>query len=630
MLRLSLGSFFRPQICRGLHLFGASRTLDMIKLFRGAATKIAGAVFALLMLVFMLTSVDWGALGTSTSVGSVNGKSIDARSYQREVQQAVDLHQRQAQEGVGLDDQKAIQNQVWDQFVSDRLLQDEYRRRGIQVTQDEVFDAIRTQPLPEFYRLPEFQTDSQFDLGKYQKWLGSSVAQQFVPAMEAQYHDELMRTKLFRAITADVFLSDAALWQRYKDQHESVKIDLAAVVPATAVPDSAVQVTPQEVEAYYAAHKKEMEQPRTVFTSYIAISRLTNATDTAAARTRAEQVKKDLDGGAPFAEVAKRESADTASANKGGELGEWTKGAFDPAFDSAAFSLPINKVSDPVLTRFGYHIIQVESRSGNKAKARHILIPIEISGAHRERLDAQADTLDRLAADKQDPAALDTVARALGTKIGKAQPLHEGDKMRLGILTIPDAGSWAQSAKVGQVSQVIETPFAMYLFRVDSVRPAGIPALAQIRDEVTAAARNQKKLGAARKAAEQLVQQANQGGSLAKAAEAMKLPHEVIGPFARLGAPLTSPQVVGAAFGVEKGKRSGVIETKQGLYVLEVLDHTPADSAAFTKDLEQFRQQAQLAARQMRVQTYLAGLRSKADIVDRRAKVMQQAQAQGS
>src|SRR4051812_17408475 len=112
-----------PGSAGGLHLFGGSRTLDMIKLFRGMATKIAGGVFALLMLIFMLTSVDWGALGTSTSVGSVNGKSVDARTYQREVQQAVDLHQRQAQEGVGLDDQKAIQNQVWDQFVTDKLLQ---------------------------------------------------------------------------------------------------------------------------------------------------------------------------------------------------------------------------------------------------------------------------------------------------------------------------------------------------------------------------------------------------------------------------------------------------------------------------------------------------------------------------
>jgi peptidyl-prolyl cis-trans isomerase D len=597
----------------------------MIKLFRsGIAIKAAGVVFALLMLIFVLTSVDWSKLGTTTTVGSVNGQSIDARLYQQEVQQAIANRQRQAQEGLGLDDEKAIQNEVWDQFVNTRLLETEYQRRGIQVTNDEVFEAIRSQPLPEFYRLPEFQTDSQFDLAKYQKWLTSSVAQQFVPSMEAQYRDQLERGKLFRAVTADVFLSDAALWQRYQDQHETVKIDLAAVVPATAVPDSAVQVTPEEVQAYYGSHRKDFERPRTIFTSYIAIPRLPDVSDTAAARARAEQVKKELDGGAPFAEVAKRESSDSVSAAKGGELGEWTKGAFDPAFDSVAFSLPINKISDPVLTRFGFHVIQVESRTGNKAKARHVLIPVEITGQHRERLDAQADTLDRLAADKLDPAALDTVARILNTKIGKSQPLFEGDKMRIGVLTLPDAGSWAQGAKVGQISSVIETPFAMYLFRVDSTRPAGIAPLAQIRDEVTTAARNQKKLGAGRKLAEQLVQQANQAGSLGKAAEALKLPHEVMGPFARLGAPIRSPAVVGAAFGIDQGKRSGVIETKDGLYVIEVLEHTKADSAAFNKDLEQFRQQAQIAARQERVQVYLAGLRQKADIKDQRSKVLQQ------
>ena len=53
----------------------------MITFVRGIAGKVAGLVFALLMLVFMLTSVDWGNLTTSTVVGSVNGESIDARVY---------------------------------------------------------------------------------------------------------------------------------------------------------------------------------------------------------------------------------------------------------------------------------------------------------------------------------------------------------------------------------------------------------------------------------------------------------------------------------------------------------------------------------------------------------------------
>jgi peptidyl-prolyl cis-trans isomerase D len=597
----------------------------MIKWFRsGIAVKAAGVVFAVLMVIFMLTSVDWGKLAAGTTVGSVNGRGIDAQTFQREVQQAVDQRQRQNQESLGLDDYESVRDDVWNQFITDALLRSEYKRRGIRVTDDEVFDALRSQPLPEFLRQPEFQTDSQFDIAKYQKWLGSSVAQPYIPSLEAEYRDQLERNKLFRAVTADVFLSDAALWERYRDQHETVKVDLAAIVPSQAVADSAVQVSPQEIEQYYAAHRKELERPRTLYTSFVAIPRLPDASDTAAARGRAEEVRKELQGGAPFAEVAKRESADSVSANKGGELGEWTRGAFDPKFDSAAFSLPINAISEPVLTQFGFHIIQIESRKGNKAKGRHVLIPIEISGAHRDRLDAQADTLDKLASDRVDAAALDTAARALHLKIQQAKPLFDGDKMQIGVLTLPDAGVWAKRAKVGQISPIIETPYAMYLFRLDSIRPAGVPPLADIRDEVASILREQKKHGAARKLAQQLVDQAAQAGSLGKAAEALKLPHEVIGPFSRLNPPIHDPVVVGAAFGIEPGKRSGVIDTKTGLYIVEVLERTRADSAAFAKDLAQFRQQAQVQARQERVQVYLAGLRSKAKIVDKRATVLQQ------
>ena len=89
----------------------------------------------------------------------------------------------------------------------------------------------------------------------------------------------------------------------------------------------------------------------------------------------------EIAGGAPFAEVAQRESSDSVSAKNGGDLGEWKKGDMDAAFDAAAFSLPLNALSQPVLSQFGYHIIQVSSRSGDKVKGRHVLIPVEIAGA---------------------------------------------------------------------------------------------------------------------------------------------------------------------------------------------------------------------------------------------------------
>jgi peptidyl-prolyl cis-trans isomerase D len=595
----------------------------MIKWFRsGIAVKAAGVVFAILMLVFVLTFVDWGHLGSSTSVGKVNGQSIDARMYQRQVQQAYEVRQRQSPQSHGLEADEAIRNQVWDEIINDRLLQAEYRRRHIRVSDDEVIEAIRTQPLPDFYRAPQFQTDSQFDLGKYQRWLGTQEARPLLPALEAQYREDLKRQKLLQSVISDVYPSDAALWERYRDEHETVKVDVAAIVPSRVVPDSAVSATAAEVEAYYQAHRQELERPQTIFTSYIAISRLPDASDSAAALARAEAVRKEIVGGAPFGEVAKRESADTVSAVKGGELGEWTRGAFEPAFDSVAFSLPLNAISQPVLTPFGYHLIQVTSRNGKKATGRHILIPIEVTGKHRDRLDAMADSLDRLAADRLDPAALDTVARALGLKVEPARPLPAGQRMQTGMLTVPDAGVWAVTAKPGQISPVFETPVALCLFRVDSIHPAGIPPLAQARDEVTQAVRNEKKKVQARQIGQELLKSLAGGGTLARAADAMKVPHEVFGPFTRITSPLRSTLVTGTAFGIDVGKHSGLVEAQGGYYVLQVLERTKADSAAFAKDLDKFRGQTLQEARQERVQTYLAGLRSTANIVDRRTQVL--------
>src|SRR5687768_4031003 len=281
----------------------------MMQAFRRSA-KVVAVVFALLMLVFVVTSVDWTTLSSNQTVGKVNGQSIDARTYQTIVQQSIDARQQESPGALGLEDYQQVRDQVWDQIVQNNVLNAEYRRRGINVTEDEIVQAIRNSPLPEFQRVPEFQTDSQFDLAKYQRWLTSSIAQQYLPSMEAQYREELQRAKLLRVVTADVYLSDAALWERYRDENEMVKIGLTAIVPRNVVADSAVKVTSAEVEAYYKANTDEFKRPRTGHLSYVALSRATTPADTAAIRALADSVRQEIAGGAPFAEVATRESAD--------------------------------------------------------------------------------------------------------------------------------------------------------------------------------------------------------------------------------------------------------------------------------------------------------------------------------
>ena len=591
-----------------------------------------------LMVVVALTFFAWlvvdlsgitGSTGllTKTSVGKVNGQSVDARTYQAVVQQSIDARQREAPAALGLEDYQQIRDQVWEQFVQNNVLQAEYKRRGIQVSEDEIVEAMRTSPPPEFQKIPEFQTDSQFDLSKYQRWLTSSVAQQYLPSLEAQYREQIQRSKLLRVVTADIYLSDAALWERYRDEHEQVKIGLTAIIARNVIPDSAAAVSDAEITAYYKAHLDDFKRPATSFMSFVALPRHTTAADTALARARADSVRAEITAGTPFAEVARRESSDSVSAAQGGDLGEWTRGAMDAAFDSAAFKLPLNTVSTPVLSQFGFHIIEMTSRKGDKARGRHILIPIEVAGAHRDVLDAQADSLEKLGADKADPAALDTVARALKLPVGRTGPVQEGTKVQLGTFVVPDAGVWASTAKVGTTSPVIETPIAFYIFRLDSAQAAGVPPLGQIRQTVAYQARNDKKVEAARKLAREYEKQIDAGADLGAVAASMKLPYKEFGPFSRINPPLTDGVVVGTAFGLDVGQHSGMLDTNEGIYFIKVLERTKADSAAFAKEIDTYRPQMIRLAQQDRVRSDLEALRQSAKVVDDRKKVLQQQQA---
>ena len=599
----------------------------MMQAFRNAAKPlmvvVAFTFFAWLVVDLSGITGSTGLL-TKTAVGKVNGRSIDARTYQSVVQQNIDARQRQAPGALGLEDYEQIKDEVWEQFVQNNVLDAEYQRRGITVTEDEIVEAMRTSPPPEFQKVPEFQTDSQFDLAKYQRWLTSSVAQQYLPSLEAQYREQIQRSKLLRVVTSDIYLSDAALWEQFRDEHEMVKIGLTAVIARNVVPDSAVKLSDAEIAAYYKAHLDDFDRPATVYLSFVALPRLTTSADTAAARARADSVRAEIVAGAPFAEVARRESADTASASHGGDLGEWTRGSMAAPFDSAAFAMPLNTVSQPVLSSFGYHLIEVSSRKGDKAKGRHILIPIEVAGAHRDRLDAQADSLEKLGAEKADPAALDTVGRALRLPIGKAGPVQEGTKVQLGNLVVPDAGVWAFTAKPGHTSQVIETSIAYYVFRLDSLQPAGVPPLGQVRQAVAFQARSDKKLALGRTIAKEYQKRIEAGGTLAAVADSMKLPFKEFGPFSRVNPPLTDPVVVGTAFGLDVGQRSGMLDTKDGIYFVQSLEHTKADSAKFVKELDTYRASMISAARQDRVRSYLEALRQSAKVVDDRKKVLQQ------
>ena len=75
-----------------------------------------------------------------------------------------------------------------------------------------------------------------------------------------------------------------------------------------------------------------------------------------------ENIKKEIEGGADFAEVAKKHS-ECPSGQKGGDLGEFSPGQMVKEFNDVVFNEEVNKVHGPVQTQFGYHLIEITNRS---------------------------------------------------------------------------------------------------------------------------------------------------------------------------------------------------------------------------------------------------------------------------
>ncbi len=601
----------------------------MIRAMRASAKWVMG-VLVIAFVGWMVFDVGMDVMGQGgyrmgDAIAKVNGRSIQLQTYFTALREAQERQRQQfGSAPLTQEDQQAIEDAVLETLIQDILLDQELLRRNIGVTEEEILTAARTSPPSEVLDMPIFQTEGQFDLQKYQRFLAAGTDPQFLQALEARYRQEIPRAKLYDQLVADVYLSDAKLWQGYKDQHDSVRIRLLALFPDRVIPDSEVIVADAEVEVYYERNRSEFERPAVAYLSYISVPRIANAADSAAALERARSIRREILEGADFAEVAERESADSASGARGGDLGEVSRGTFVPEFERAVLALRPGQISEPVLTPFGYHIIKLESLSGDRFRARHILIPIELVGEHLEEVDAMVDSLDRHAAEQIDPAALDSAAARLGLQIRVAPPLREGEGLTLALYVIPDVGIWAFEARPGDTSPVIEAQNALYVFRLDSLTPGGLPPLREIRDEVRRAVMSQKKREALRQLADRLALDLREGATIAEISQKVGVPINTVGPFTRANPPallLEEPKVIGASFGIPPGKVGGPISGENAIFFVEPIARTAADSAAWREQLPTQRERAIQIARESRVRTVLSSMRASADVLDRRKEL---------
>src|SRR5712671_7611159 len=273
-------------------------------------------------------------------------------------------------------------------MVDERAALAEAERLGIKVSDEEVRQRI--------FAMPAFQENGGF-IGetRYQQLLRMQRPPMIASEFEDNIRHGLAVEKLRGSLTDWLSVNDKDLEREYHRRNDKVKL---AVVSFTA--DSfrtQVNATDAEIASYFDAHKNDFKipekrkiryllidiealraktivpaadiereynnnseqytTPEQVRASHILLK--TEGKEDAAVKAKAEELLKQARAGADFADLAKKNSEDEASAKNGGDLDYFTRGKMVAEFDTVAFALQPGQLSDLVKSQFGYHIIKV-------------------------------------------------------------------------------------------------------------------------------------------------------------------------------------------------------------------------------------------------------------------------------
>lgn len=607
----------------------------MMKMIRSTAGKIIVPALMLFFLAWMVFQIGMDTLGSGSvggraNVGSVNGDPITAVAYNERYNA---LFQQAQQQGEVTDEMaRRFQDEAWEQLVQETLMRQELERRGIGVSDREIVWAARNLPHPAFAQQEIFLTNGRFDIDKYRQFLAGPTAPTEVYAqLEQYYRQQLPQEKLGRQLTAGRYLTDAELWRAFQDRSETATVDYVQLDLSKLVPQDPA-VSDAEVRRYYEENRDRFKRTEGARLKVAYVPLTITEADRQATIQAARALRAEIVAGADFAEMARVHSTDDSNKEQGGDLGTFGRGQMVPAFDSVAFSLPVGQVSEPVVTQFGVHLVKVDERTGDQVKARHILLGFEKNVADVERLEQQLDRIAQAGLARGLKAAAQGqpgVTFREGVEVSAANPMIPGVGPSIAAL------NWAQEESANRaagddpirVSEVLETPEALYVVEMENYHAAGETPLA----EATPAIRQQlvydKRREAGRAEAQKMVAEVRGGRTLEQVAQARGLTVQRAGPFTRVEANPVLGQAnaaVGAAFGTPIGQVGPPAVTPAGVFLIRPAARTAADRRQYETQKEGLRVEAMNQLRQDLLGQWMSNVRADAKIKDNRARLAAQ------
>lgn len=594
----------------------------MFDLFRSrdkAVRYVLGGMLMLVALSMVVTLIP--GFGSSTSsddtvVAEVGKKAITIRQVQNELQGMVRNRQ------VPAEMLQVYAPQFIDQMIMERAVSYQAARLGFTVTDAELASTIRT-ILPRFFNNGEL-----IDRNAYESFLAERGLS--IPEFEATMRDQILRSRLQNLAIEGVVVTPQEVQAEYQRTKKKAKVDYIVFKPEDL--KAAVKVSPEDLKTYYEANKNNYmdpekralalliaDQEKIAATINVPETQLRQAydarreqyrtpervkarhillqttgkspADVAKIKQKAEDLLKQVKSGGDFAELAKKNSDDTTSAVKGGELGWVVRGQTVKNFETSAFSLKPGSISDLITTEYGFHIIQVqEKQDAHTQSFDEVKDQLATELKKQVVFERMQQGADQARAALQKPGAnVDQIAAQHNLELVRIEKAASGQAYPQ-VGAVPDLDASLAGLKKGDVTPVVQAPGdKLVLAQVLDVFPAHVQPFTEVENAV----RDKVVSGKAQQLAGE---RANQAIARVKAGEDIHKVAKELGGTANTSSDfnindalegLGSASMFSDAFNKPVGTVLGPTPTaNQSTVIAKVISQTPADMGLIQVDRE--------------------------------------------
>jgi peptidyl-prolyl cis-trans isomerase D len=562
---------------------------------------------------------------SSDTVAKVEGREITSGEFRRTYQAQLQAYRSAYGNNMSeqLLKQLGVDQQILQQMVDERAALAEAERLGISVSDEEVRQRI--------FSMPAFQENGGFiGEARYRQLL----QMQRPPLTPSEFEDSVRHglavEKLRSSLTDWLSVPDTELEKEYRRRNDKVKL---AVVSFTADSfRSQVNASDAEVASYFDAHKNDfripekrkiryllvdidamrakvvvpagdidreynnnIEQyttPEQVRASHILLK--TEGKDDATVKAKAEELLKQARAGADFAELARKNSEDEASAKNGGDLDYFGKGRMVPEFDAAVFAMQPGQISDLVKTQYGYHIIKlVDKKPATTRPLAEVRQQLNDQLAYQRAQAQAADLAQKLEGLIKKPADLDTQAKANGLVVQESG-FFARDEPILGLGPAPEATNKAFDMKPNDVAGPLRASRGFVFQTLVAKQDPRDAKLDEVKDRVRDEVVKQKAREAAKTKGAELAAKLKTAPDFEKAAKAAGVEAKTTDLIAQ-DAPIpdlgNAPAVTDAAFKLAAGSVSEPIATDNGTAVIKVLEKKEVTPDEWTSSKDRFREE---------------------------------------